>query len=122
MATARFQNDDRVCRVCIDCDGGDSLEHYACCPYQWLAFSRKLNRPEFPQSIARFFGLLSLDEKDSIFHSVHMFSVLSVLNQRRASDSICIPEDVTAMIWQGHRTASLHHSSLRKRYREIWFP
>ena len=55
--TGRFQQDDKVCRLCFDCTGRYRIEHYGVCRYQWLAFSMLFNKSIFLMTLERFFGL-----------------------------------------------------------------
>ena len=118
--SARFQKIDRVCLLCFDCEGSDSLEHYSCCPYQWIVFSRKFRKSVYPQSIARFLGLNVSSDNDMIYHACHMYAVYSAYNSRKHSGTITGPESVEKLIWQGHRTAALFSDRVRKLYNSIW--
>ena len=118
--SARFQQIEKVCRLCLDCDGVDSLEHYAACTFQWSVFASKLQRSVFPNSLARFFGLLAYNTNDRVLHAVHMYAVYSAYNSRKKSGIITGPDAMSAIIWQGHRTAQLHHKGLEKRYKDLW--
>ena len=53
----RFQNKDGACWLCQDCQGPDSMEHYAECPYQWIVAMKKLNMQKQPSTLLQFLGL-----------------------------------------------------------------
>ena len=116
----RFQVDDKVCWLCIDCNGHDSLEHYATCIVQWRVFASKFKKSVFPCSIFRFLGLFASNTHDMVLHACHMYAVRNAVHVGHAHQCISDEDSVSKLIWQGHRTASLQHSGLRKRYNSIW--
>ena len=118
--SARFQKMAKVCLLCSDCNGEDSLEHYAVCEYQWVVFVDKFKTSVFPQSLARFLGICAIDLNDRVFHAAHMYAVMVAHNSRKHSGIIIGPDEMQALVWQGHRVAQLHHKGLEKRYKSIW--
>ena len=97
----------------------DSLEHYASCPFQWQVFAQRFRKSSLPRSLIRFVGLLADSLDDKVFHSVHMFAVMSAYNSRKHARVITEEETVGALIWEGHRTAQLYHRGLVNRYNGI---
>ena len=85
-----------------------------------MAFPKKFRVPIFPLTLERFLGLCTLDLDAMIFHACHIFAVRNAVNHSHRSQRIVESVAVESIIWQGHRTAVLQHSGLRKRYREIW--
>ena len=118
--SARFQVLDKVCLICSECQGFDSIEHYACCSYQWPVFGKKFRTSVFPMSLPRFLGVLAEEVDDMVFHACHMYAVQSAVRSRWKDQIITGPDAVEALIWQGHRTALALHSGLRRRYRNLW--
>ena len=116
---ARFQS-QRPCLICSSCEGSDSIEHYAVCRFQWIAFHKKLTRPLLPQSLARFLGLEGGSLDDMVFMACHIYAVRSTTNYCRSTGITYGPDAVQNVLWQYHRTATCQHFGLRRRYRRIW--
>ena len=55
-----------------------------------------------------------------VFHAAHMYAVMVAHNSRKHSGIITGPDEMQALVWQGHRVAQLHHKGLEKRYKSIW--
>ena len=115
--TARFQENDRVCRLCYDCNGDDRLEHYATCRFQWLVFGRLFKKSIFPMSLARFLGLYAEDVDLRCFHAVHMCAVYTAVNERRHSERITGEDEIHNLIGHGHKVAQTYGGNLKNRYR-----
>ena len=109
-----------MCLLSHECDGVDSLEHYAECVFHWRVFGDKVRKPSYPRCLTRFLGLLTESIDDRIFHAVHMYAVMSAYNSRKHSHMISDENAIEALIWEGHRTAQLYHKGLAKRYQDIW--
>ena len=118
--SARFQEEDRVCWLCFECDGPDRLEHYAACPHQWRTFAKKFRKSVFPMSLPRFLGLYAATVEMKVIHATHMYAVLSAVNSRRAKQIISGPDEAEALVWQGHRTAQVYSKPLQKVYANSW--
>ena len=118
--SARFQTMDKVCLLCFDCDGVDSIEHYASCPFQWKVFADKFRTSMFPCSLPRFIGGYAVELDEKVFHAVHMYAVMSAFNSRKHAGIASGTDAIEALIWNGHRTAQLYHRGLEKRYKSIW--
>ena len=116
----RFQKAPRSCLLCDLCTGVDSIEHYAVCPYMWVAASHKLRLSSAHGSLSRFFAVQPARSDDVIILAANIYAVLSVTNQHRASGTRCSSSDLPNKLWNAHRTLSLCHSGLRKRYMELW--
>lgn len=119
----RFQGTGR-CRLSTQCEGEDSLDHYAVCSCQWQAFSSKLKRSYRPDSIIHFFGLEAESTEDMVFHACHTYAVKRGVDirHRGINSPRDVDNDVAGLIWNGHRTAALYHQGLAKRYLHIHHP
>jgi hypothetical protein len=117
----RFQGSGK-CLLSAQCDGEDSLEHYAVCSFHWKVFSKRLRRSCHPYSICRFFGLEADTSDDMVFHVCHIYAVRRGVDIRhRVTGGAAGSDDqVEALVWNGHRTAALYHPGLAKRYSKIW--
>ena len=118
--SARFQQNDNVCYLCFECDGNDSIEHYAECRYMWGAFVRKSRVCCYPQNLITFLGLCADDTHEIVLHSCLVYAVREAVHQRRRSQAISGFECIGDLIWQGFRIASIHHNGLRRRIHSIW--
>ena len=118
----RFQNRGGECHLCSERDGEDSLEHYAVCPFQWEVFATKLRRPVYPRSLSRFLVLDAETIEDMVLHACHAYAVKRGVDTRRSSSLIWSADAVKGLLWQGHRTAMIHHNGLARRYLRIFAP
>ena len=118
--SARFQSHDKNCLLCSECQGNDSLEHYACCLFAWKTFSRKFRTSVFPCGMSRFLGLTTEDIDTKVLHACHMFAVKRAVDMRRREGTVSGPEQVNALIWQGYKTASMYHKGLAKKFIQMW--
>ena len=116
----RFQKKPRSCLLCDLCTGVDSIEHYAVCPYMWAAAQYKLRISSAHVSLSRFFAVEPARSDDVVILAANTYAVLSVTNQQRAVDTRCSNRDLPSKIWDAHRTLSVTHSGLRKRYINVW--
>eukprot|EP00973_Karenia_brevis_P089865 12399818-Karenia_brevis.AAC.1 len=114
----RFQGSGR-CQLCIECQGEDSLEHYAVCKYHWNAFACKLKQASLPRSLRRFLCLDATNVDEMIFMACHVFAVKRAVDIRRRETGIMHAEFVERLIWNCHRTAAMYHPSLAKRYQNL---
>eukprot|EP00973_Karenia_brevis_P014737 2012532-Karenia_brevis.AAC.1 len=115
----RFQSSG-PCVLCQSCDGEDSLEHYAECPFQWQTLATKLRKPLHPQSLVRFLALAADDIEEATIQACHIYAVKRAVDIRRVGQEHTDTNDLQQLIWHGHRTAALYHSGLAKMYRKIW--
>ena len=104
---------------CFDCDGVDSIEHYASCPFQWKVLAHKFRMSMFPCSLPRFIGGYAVELDEKVFHAVHMYAVMSAFNSRKHAGIASGTGAIEALIWNGHSTAQLYHRGLEKRYKSI---
>ena len=110
----------RPCVLSDLCNGKDELEHYAVCPYIVHAMQKKLRIPTSKHSLARFL-CLSLDIGDDyVISAANVYAVLSITNFHRAANSRCISDALPNQLWEAHRTLSVYHKGLRKRYTDLW--
>ena len=116
----RFQELEEVCLLCNDCDGFDSIEHYACCIFAWKVYGSKFRKPIFPRSLVRFLGLSTDEIDDKVLYACHMYAVKFAVDFRRRAGTTSGPHQVGSLVWQGFKTASLHHKGLAKRFTEMW--
>ena len=113
--TRRFQESEAHCLLHSECDGEDSVEHYAVCKYQWNVFAAKLHRPNRPKSVCRSFALEEESADDMVFQVCLMYAVKRAVGTLRRERSTAT-HVYFKLIWQGHRTAALYHEGLAKRY------
>ena len=120
VTSARFQAIENRCYICADCDGNDSLEHYACCPFSWASYAKRFRKPIVPLSLRRFLGRDANELDEKVFLACHMYAIRKTVDLRRHSAQDRCDNDFESVIWQGHRTASLYHKGLRARYSGIF--
>ena len=116
----RFQKSPRACVLSEDCGGQDCMEHYAVCEHMWNAAHRKLKVSRSQVSLARFFALAPLPSDDCAILAANVYAVLSLTNKLRASNQRCSAKSLHLELWESHRTVSVHHKGMRKRYINIW--
>jgi len=118
--SARLQSNHRVCYICFECNGDDSIEHYATCSFMWNAFSQNYRACAWPQTLIRFLGLDTTRTEIFPFLACNMYSVMRATDIRRISQSISGPEDVKKLLFEHTRSAALQHKTLKKRIHNIW--
>ena len=66
--TKRFQGrmEAFTCKICSDCGGKDSVEHYARCLYQWQVFKDRIKHSS-AETLTNFLVLDCDEDKDMIF-------------------------------------------------------
>ena len=96
------------------------MEHYATCPYQWDIFRRRLRRSTLDESIASFLVLNAGHVQDMIFHACHVYAVKRAADIRRKEERITREEQLSNLIFEGHRTAAIQVKSLTQMYSAIW--
>ena len=108
-----------ACRLCSDCGGEDSLEHYARCPLQWQVFKNRLGRSS-DETLTAFMALDCDHVEDMVFHACHVYAVKQAVDTGRIRGIANSVVQASRRIWQGHRTAAIHNKSLSARYHRIW--
>ena len=112
----RMQKSPVRCYLCLECDGEDSLEHYAVCTHHWFIFEQKLMRKRPHAPIASFFGFCAQTLEEYVFHACHVFAVKRATNIRRHQTGRMSGDCLQELVWNGHRAAALHHQGLAWRY------
>ena len=120
VTSVRFQDAQRCCYISVDCDGTDSLEHYACCPLQWSVLANRFRKSITLLNLRRFLGLDVVEIDDKVFLACHMYAVKRMVEMRRHLPHDAIDNQFDALLWQRHRTASLYHAGLRRRHSNIY--
>ena len=116
----RFQKEPRACVLSEQCKGRDCIAHYAVCEHMWNAAHKKLKVSMSRCSISRFFALEPLINDDCAILAANVYAVLSLTNRLRASNMRCSADSLHTELWEAHRTLSIQHKGLRKRYINIW--
>ena len=113
--TARFQNKDNVCLICIDCEGDDTLEHYSTCVFQWKYFAKRFNKSVLPLSLPRFLGLYTTEVNDLIVHCVHIYAVKSMIDKVRSRQQILSTQSqIDHALDEGYKIAMIAQGNLAK--------
>ena len=85
----------------------------------WAASGTKLRISSSNVSLSRFLAVQPAKNDDVIILATNIYAILSVTNKQRAVDTRCSNRDLPNKIWDAHRTLSLAHSGLRKRYIDL---
>ena len=106
----RFQEKVGKCRLCVDCDGLDQLEHYIQCPCAWRSAPKFAKLSAAPRSITDGLMLGKYDDDDSCArHAVMLYALYGTFNAARASGTRLTQRSLTLKLLERFRTASQMH-------------
>ena len=115
----RFQGEG-LCRLCGECSGADSLEHYAVCPFQWQLAEEKLGVRRGPHSVLRFMGLDANYAEELDLQVCHMYAVKCAMDLGRVRNVRWQYPSLRRLLWQGHKKIATHSAPVRRRYAQLW--
>ena len=116
----RFQGNAGKCKLCCECDGCDTLEHYAECPFQWQFADRRLNLLRGSHSLLRFMALDPQHFSEVELQVCHIYAVKRAVDISRRRVIHGGTDVLRRLLWDQHKVVALHSYSMRRVYSRRW--
>ena len=106
------------CRLCRDCQGDDSLEHYAVCPYGWDVWE-KVFGIELTRGICTFTLRRQVDDGLLVVLACFIYAVKGAFEKARAKGKRWTEAELDSEIRSRIKTTTVHCRGLLKIFRAV---
>ena len=107
------------CFLSSECDGADSLEHYAVCSFQWQAFSQHLRIRSSPNSLKRFLALDADFTSEVDLQISQVYAVKRAVDCRRRGGLRFPGHFLGKLLREGHQVIASNSRKMALRYRRV---